>query len=171
MVSGLDWIEIPLKAPFFYGSYDLVLDTKKRMNVPAEVRRCIESEIHGNGLFVIVGHNKRPWLYPELYYKEIATQTPPGMMPDDNLLKYAHLKFSRAERVEWDPQGRTVMPEKILTRTETNGPVTLIGAGDHLELWPRQLWLDYEKSLEDQSDAIEANAKIARNTQGFQVQQ
>jgi MraZ protein len=45
-----------------------------------------------------------------------------------------------ASLVEWDKQWRLLIPERTLSRTGTGREITLVGAGDHLQIWNRGDW-------------------------------
>jgi transcriptional regulator MraZ len=148
-----------LKAPLFYNTFDLKIDAKNRLFIPATVRKLIDPEIHGKAFFVILGRNRRPWLYPERYYESLVSTIPAEMTPDDDMLAYTHLKFSLADRIEWDEQGRVVFPEKMLRRAQIDKDITLAGAWDHLELWNRHAWEAHSNELVDRSPDLETKAR------------
>jgi MraZ protein len=154
--------------PAFYSAHELKLDAKHRLFIPAEVRRLMEPEVHGTAFFVTLGSNKRPWLIPEKYYLSQAARLPRAMTPDKDLLAYAQYKFALASRVEWDEQGRIVMPDALLKRAEIQNEVSLAGVWDHLELWNRADWRRHCEQLMDNSAEIEARGieamKLARMT-------
>jgi MraZ protein len=144
-----------LDSPFFYGEFELVIDEKSRLICPAEVRRAINPEIHGPGFFLIVGSDHIPWLYPELYYLDLVAKIPTRITPSAVQQRYARLKYSMAAKVEPDKQGRMVVPDRALKRAGIEKEVTLIGAGDHLEIWDRQKWELERENLYVESDVIE----------------
>ena len=45
-----------------------------------------------------------------------------------------------ASRLEWDNQGRILIPEKTMQRAKISREVTFVGGMDHLELWNRGDW-------------------------------
>jgi len=153
--------EFYLNVPVFYNSYELKLDKKHRLFIPTDIRRLIDPEVHGKAFFVILGRNRRPWLYPEKYYQTLVLEMPSEMTPDDELVEYLRLKLSLADRIEWDEQGRVVMPERILRRSGIENDVTLTGVWDHLELWNREAWNTYSDHLVDNSPEIETKGKQA----------
>lgn len=138
----------------FYGKYNLTIDDKNRVLVPAEIRRCIEVERDGDAFFMVVGQNERLWLYPDKYYKTLAAQIRSGITLNDDILVFRQLHFALASRLEWDKQGRMVVPEESLNSAMLTKDVTLIGADDHLEIWNRSDWIDYEKQLRDRRREI-----------------
>jgi transcriptional regulator MraZ len=150
-----------VNAPRFYGSYELKVDAKNRMFVPANVRRVINPDVHGRAFFVILGKNKKPWFYPDLFYRTLVDQLTLEMSPDDDLLEYERLRFGLSDLIEWDDQGRVVLPEKALRRAGIENDVTLVGVWDHLELWNRAEWDAHTEQLVSNSGEIESKGKKA----------
>ena len=150
-----------MRHPVLFGEYELTIDDKNRLLVPAEVRRSIPAEF-GEAFFVVAGINRVPWFYPERYYEELVMQAPVDMTPGEDLLAFDQLHFAMACKVPWDKQGRVLVPEKTLKRASIGKEVTLIGARDHLELWNRADWEVRREELERRSAEITARAKLAR---------
>lgn len=151
-----------MRHPVLYGEYELTIDDKNRLLVPSEVRKRINPESDGEAFFLIVGIHRVPWFYPERYYEELVTQSVPDMTPGEELLAYDQLNFALASRVEWDKQGRILIPDKTLKRTGLGRDVMLIGARDHLELWNRSDWEALREDLIKRGPEIALRAKQAR---------
>jgi MraZ protein len=152
----------PLRYPILYGEHELSIDDKNRMLIPAEVRKSLDPQRDGEAFFMVVGVNRIPWLYTERYYEHVVMQTPPDMVPTEELLAFDQMNFALASRLEWDKQGRVLIPEKTLKRTGLEREVTLIGARDHLELWNRPDWETRREELLSRSLEIAVRAKQAR---------
>jgi MraZ protein len=150
-------------ALLFYSAYELKIDAKNRLVIPADVRKAIESADHGTAIFVTYGNNHLPWLYAEKHYDSLVSQIPLEMTPDVDLLAYTHKKFSMASKIPWDELGRMVLPERILKWASLPKEVTLVGAGDHLELWDRQNWNDRLNYLSTHDSDVESKGKTAMN--------
>jgi len=157
-----------VRHPVLFGEYELTIDDKNRLLVPADIRKSIPPEF-GEGLFLVQGSNRVPWMYPERYYEDLATRDPGDMTPGDDLLAFDQLHFAMASKLPWDKQGRVLVPEKVLRRASIGKEVTLIGARDHLELWNRADWEVRREELLNRSSEITARAKLARqSSQGSQ---
>jgi MraZ protein len=152
----------PIRHPLLYGEYELTIDEKNRLPVPAGVRKALDPEIHGEAFFMVMGVNKKPWLYPKGYYQELVTLVPSDMTPGEDMLAFDQMNFAMASPLEWDAQGRVLIPEKTLRRTGLNKEVTLIGVRDHLELWNRSEWETRRDELLSRSSEIALRAKQAR---------
>lgn len=149
-----------------FGEYELQLDDKHRLLIPAEVRRQLDPAIDGEAFFLVIGTQKRIWFLPEKLYYAQAHQFASRATPNAEMLAYRRAFFSNARRVEWDKQGRCVIPDILLQRTNTTSEVTLIGMGDRLELWNRSDWLNQLPDMLASSEVIasrveEAQQKIA----------
>jgi len=130
-----------------YGEYELTIDDKNRMLVPADIRKNIDPQRDGEAFFLVYGIDGRPWLYPERYYEQLVNRDPSELTPNDDVLAYDRMNLGMASRIEWDKQGRVLFPEKTLRRTGLGKEVTLIGVRDHLELWNTSSWEERRQAL------------------------
>ena len=139
-----------IRHPVLFGEYPLTIDEKNRLLVPSEIRRSIPAE-YGEALYIGIGRNRVPWLWPEKYYEELATRIPADMSPNDDRLAFDQLMFAMTSKVAWDKQGRILVPDRTLKRASVGRDVTVLGVRDHLELWNRDAW-------EARRDELEAKA-------------
>ena len=130
------------------GNFDLTVDDKNRILVPSEVRKKLDPERDGEAFFLVTGRDGRLWLYPERYYEQLVSREPTALTPSEDMLDFDRLMLGLASRVEWDKQGRVLLPAQELKRAGIGKEVTLVGARDHLELWNRSDWETYRQALE-----------------------
>jgi MraZ protein len=123
-----------------YGEHELTIDEKNRLLIPAEIRKSLDPERDGKSFFLVIGKNRKPWLYAEKYYQHLVSQRQQELTPNEDVLAFDQYHFAMVSQVEWDTQGRIQLRDKTLKRTGTMREVTLIGARDHLELWNRSEW-------------------------------
>ena len=55
--------------------------------------------------------------------------------------------FSGSESVELDAQGRIIIPSALLDFASVKEEVTIIGAGDHFEIWDSKNWKKHLKEI------------------------
>lgn len=132
-----------------------MIDEKNRLLIPSEVRRSLIPDRDGNAFYVVIGSNRKPWLYPERYYEFLVSERRQGLTPDKSVVSFALSHFGMASIVDWDKQWRVLIPEKTLARTHTGKQITLVGAGDHLQIWNRD---DWERQFHDMLDQAEGGA-------------
>jgi MraZ protein len=130
------------------GEYELTVDSKNRLSIPSKVRDQLSGEEVGN-FYLVLGVNRVLSLYPEKYYQRIALAVAPRKVAPDESLAFDRVNFALAGRVELDRQGRVLLNEKAMRRSKLGTEVTMIGAGDHLEIWNRAQWEEYlERNLD-----------------------
>lgn len=150
---------------YFYGRHDLTIDSKNRLFLPADIRRSIDPQRDGTALFMVVGQNEKLWFYPDKFYRQIAAQLKSGITVPEDILAFKHLHYGHADRLEWDRQGRMVVPDQALQAAALGKEVTLIGIDDHLELWNRADWVRHVAELARRRKEITLKAEQALKDQ------
>lgn len=150
-----------VRHPVLIGEYELTLDEKNRLLIPAEIRRSIPTEL-GESFYLQMGINRVPWLYCERYYEDMVMQDPPDMIPGDDAHAFDQLVFGMASKLAWDKAGRILLPERTVKRCELGKEVILVGVKNHLELWRPQAWEDRRQELEKRAQEVFARARLAR---------
>ena len=145
-----------------YGNYELTVDDKNRILVPSEVRKKLEPERDGEAFFLVTGRDGRLWLYPERYYEQLVSREPTELTPSEDTLAFDRMMLGLASRVEWDKQGRVLLPDRALKRAGIGKDVTLVGARDHLELWNRSDWDAAREQLESRRADVMEKVRQAR---------
>ena len=150
-----------VRHPVLLGEYELTLDEKNRLLIPAEVRRLIPAD-QGESLYVVMGINRVPWLYCERYYEDLVMQRPADMIPAHETHKFNQLIFGTAAKLAWDKAGRILLPERTVRRAELAKDVVMVGVKDHLELYRPQAWDERLAELEKDAERVFDQARIAR---------
>lgn len=145
-----------------YGNYELTVDDKNRILVPSEVRKKLEPDRDGEAFFLVTGRDGRLWLYPERYYEQLVSREPTELTPSEDTLAFDRMMLGLATRVEWDKQGRVLLPDRALKRAGIGKDVTLVGARDHLELWNRSDWDAAREQLEARRADVMEKMRQAR---------
>ena len=92
----------------------------------------------------------------------MAEQQGMDFLPGEDAMTFDQMWFGQATRVEWDNQGRILIPEKVFKRTAIGKEVSLVGMRDHLELWNRVDWATREEELDRQRVEYTLRARQAR---------
>ena len=123
-----------------HGEYELTIDDKNRFLIPAEIRKKMDPERDGGAFFLVIGPDRRPWMYTERFYEQMVSELPAQLTPGMDRLAYDRRVFGTAEYLEPDKQGRVLIKETMRKRTALDREVTLVGVRDHLEIWNRPEW-------------------------------
>ncbi len=127
----------------FYGSAECILDSKQRLAIPAKWRSRWDADRDGVGWVCI------PWptgilrLFTQKEFHEKAQQIRQNLPPEED--EEAPSYFGFAELLELDGQGRLTIPKKHIELTGLKREVVAVGAGDRLEIRPRDVWLGGEE--------------------------
>jgi MraZ protein len=151
---------------FLVGEYDALLDEKNRILVPADFRKEITDAREEKSLILRIGRNRVAWLYPENYYRELIAQRRQSLMPGEDEEKFNEAYYGMIFRLSWDAQGRIVVPEKVMKRTNMGRSLTLVGAGDHLAIWNRDDWERRAQTLLDTMDEISDRERRSKSESG-----
>lgn len=124
----------------FVGEFEQSIDAKKhRLAISSSLREQSDPQTDGEHFILVLGPDRHLWLYPDQYYRRLLTSIKHSPLPDRQSRKI-HLLTAMARVLKTDSQGRVVLPEKSMSRAVISEDVTLVGAFDHIEIWPRDEW-------------------------------
>jgi MraZ protein len=155
---------------FFVGTYPLTIDAKGRLSVPFVVRDKMTREEDGKYFYVLPGRRRGTlMLFPDKYFERTRLHRYPADKVTDSTYAYQQFEYSQSALLEPDSQSRISIPERLLKRAGIDREATLIGVQDHLELWDRetyeqfeeQQWQDYEQVRPQAIDELYAAGAFA----------
>ncbi|HRX84395.1 MAG TPA: hypothetical protein P5572_05185 [Phycisphaerae bacterium] len=120
----------------FTDAYERTIDAKNRIQIPAEFRKVMDPEVHGEAFYLCPGerHNTLS-LYPERTFHARAQSLRTDEMQGDEYLEFEQLYYSLASRLETDKQGRVVLPERQLGLVDLGKEITLAGVSNRIDVW------------------------------------
>ena|SRR3990172_8068467 len=124
----------------FLGEYDHALDDRGRVTLPKKIRQELGEKdlVLSRGFDTcIFGFDRESW------EKEAAKQLE-APVTDEKARAIRRYMFAGAEKVEADKLGRILVPALLKEYGRINREVMVIGAGDHFEIWDKNMWLEYE---------------------------
>ena|SRR3989338_2533259 len=127
----------------FLGEFQHNLDDRGRLSLPKKLRQelaSIEVVLTRGFENCIFGYPKELWLDEAKRQLEIPVFEEKGR----NLRRYV---FSAAVTAEIDKLGRVLIPTNLKDYAQIKNEVTVIGAGDHFEIWDSQKWKEYLKTI------------------------
>jgi MraZ protein len=129
---------------FLVGTFELTIDAKNRLSVPFAVRRKLDPEQDGHSLYVLPGQRRGTIvMYPEKYFERTRPFVPEETLTDETH-DWKQFESSQTALIDPDGQGRVLIPERLLKRAGVGRDVVLTGAQDHLLLWNRQDFEEFE---------------------------
>lgn len=131
------------------GEYNHTLDTKKRVAVPAKLRKEF-----GEKTILTRGLNNCLVLYPLLQWQKLTDKL--GQLPvgQGDTRSFLRLMFSGAVEVELDQLGRILVPDYLKNYAGLRQRVVLVGVHDRMEIWDEEKWNNYKIEVEKNTDMI-----------------
>jgi MraZ protein len=128
----------------FRGQYEHSLDSKGRLTVPAKFRKDL-----ADLAVVVKGPDNCLWLMPEKAFSALSDQyIAPNSPFSGNARAIRRLFNATADESELDSAGRVKIPKKLAEKAGLDGPCTVVGAGEYLEIWNSDEWIRIEAELD-----------------------
>jgi len=123
---------------FFTGQYERSIDEKNRIQLPSQIRAAIDPERDGRGLYITLGEDRRTLsIFTERGFEELASRIETESMPGPESARFELQFFSLASFVETDPQGRFVLPDRLVRKAKLGREVFLVGRKKRIDVWDR----------------------------------
>ncbi|HCL30036.1 MAG TPA: division/cell wall cluster transcriptional repressor MraZ [Candidatus Latescibacteria bacterium] len=142
----------------FLGEYEVPVDDKGRIFLPAELRRNLEPEADDT-LIVVRGLDGCLTAHPRNSWAQIAERMQQLPQTEQKVRLYYRGTLSQAAELKLDRQGRASVPRKLLDRAGITDRMVVIGGLDHLEFWNPEAWqvclAQAESSLEEVAETLD----------------
>ncbi len=145
----------------FTGKFELVIDAKQRLAVPARIRALLERAGAAAALYLLPGANGALWLWPLPTFERVAGEIEPTLTPPVEQMDFDEQTFPEAERLELDAAGRIRLPQELITEAGLGSKVLLVGMRHHLEIWDPQKWEERRRLKSDKRQQIAQRAREA----------
>jgi len=137
----------------FHGIHDHSLDAKNRLTVPAKARAQL-----AGGVTVSVGlADPCLQVWPVEAHAALVQRVLASLVPfskqEQELKRFFH---AYSETMELDSAGRINVPPKLARHAGIEREVTVVGAGDCLELWDPASWNDDTGLVERAAEHIQS---------------
>lgn len=133
----------------FIGEYEHAIDEKGRMAIPSKIRRDI-----GSGAVVTRGIDNCLWLFPKKEWQTLAEKLANLPLTDSNSRAFSRLMLAGAMEVEFDSQGRILIPGYLKTYAGLKKYAVVAGLYNRLEIWDTGIWKEYKSKTEKATDQI-----------------
>lgn len=126
------------------GTYKPTMIGKNRLALPMKLRK----EISGNKIVLSIGLEKCIFGFEEKKWESVTAADLARPISDSEGRDLRRRLCMNAEMIDLDSAGRFVIPEAMVNYSGVKEDLTLIGAGDHFEIWNPKVWEDYRKKIE-----------------------
>lgn len=133
----------------FLGEYHHSLDEKGRLAIPAKFREALKG-----GAVVTKGLDSCLFLYPKTEWEAVAAKMASLPFNKANDRALARHFLAGAMDLDFDSQGRTVLPEYLRNFASLKKKVVVAGLYNRLEIWNEEAWEKYKTDSEKETNAI-----------------
>ena len=136
---------------FFIGQYNHNIDNKGRVALPAKFRAELKKAVVTKGL------DNCLFVYPKKEWDKMAEKLAALSVSKSNTRAFSRLMLAGAIEVEFDKQGRIILPEYLRNFANLKKEVVIAGLYTRLEIWDKDAWLKYQQEMEKNSNEIAEN--------------
>lgn len=129
----------------FYGEYEHSLDKKGRLILPAKFREVAKSN-YIEKFYMTRGLDNCLFMFPEEEWKSQEAKFKSLSFTKSQARKFNRLYFSGAQEVEFDRQGRILMPRYLKEFAGIKNNVMIIGVSNRIEIWDLEKWKEFYHS-------------------------
>src|SRR3990167_8766331 len=119
----------------FIGEYAHAIDAKGRMAIPSKIRRDL-----GSGAVVTRGIDNCLWVFPKKEWQALAEKLAALPLSDANSRAFSRLMLAGAMEVEFDSQGRALLPGYLRIYAGLKREAVIAGLYNRLEIWDAATW-------------------------------
>lgn len=133
----------------FMGEYRHSLDSKGRIIIPSKFRdELSETVIVTRGLDgCLTLYTQQQW---QIIYEQLRRL--PNTKKETRM--YIHMLTSKAAELEFDGQGRILLPSPLVEEADLQKECVVVGVADHIEIWSKLRWDSYYQSASESFEDI-----------------
>lgn len=128
----------------FGGTYEIQLDAKRRMRVPAKIRSKL-----GDNYVITVGSDSSLWMLPEETACRLQDKMAEMDTSDPQMRAAKRFVLGSMFYPEEDSQGRFILPKHLANRVNIEKSVVFVGQGNYVEIWSEESYAEYREQHED----------------------
>ncbi len=133
----------------FIGEYTHSLDSKGRVALPAKFRPKL-----GDGAIIARGLDHCLFVFTKESWEKLTAKIAGMSFMKSDSRAFARLMLAGATEVEFDNQGRILIPEYLRVYASIKKQAIFAGLYDRVEIWDEANWKSYKSKTEASSDDI-----------------
>ena len=133
----------------FLGEFKHNIDSKGRVAIPVKFRTRLDG-----GAIITRGLDKCLFLFPKTEWDSLVKKLINLPLAKADSRAFVRLMLSGAGDVEFDLQGRILIPESLRRYSGLDKNIIITGLYNRIEIWNEAEWEKYKNKTESQSDEI-----------------
>lgn len=139
----------------FLGKHSRSIDPKGRLALPAKFREQLPT-----GSVVTIAPENCLRVYPPLEWEQVTEQHRVTGASGESERNLVRRMFAEAHEIEFDGQGRALLPATLRASAGIEGSAMVIGVNNLVEIWSEGRWQALEGNTADFTSLADA---VARN--------
>ncbi len=143
----------------FTGTYEHTIDAKNRLSIPSAIRNAMDKDRDGEFFYVVPGRSDGTIsLVGNRRFEEFAQSRSRNLLSIGDDLDFDRLYFADSYPLEFDKQGRVLLPEQVLLEAGITREVTIIGSNDYVDIWDRERFREYREKNRTRRQELRTSA-------------
>jgi len=144
----------------YFGEAQSNLDEKGRITVSRKFRDTMDHLGHLIW-FMTRGYDGSIFVFPKEEWDKIRTHASKYSSMDAQAIDFRRMFFGSVAEVRPDRQGRMSVPPHLREFAGLEKEAVLIGVGDHLELWSKERWREFQSGRESDYKEMASSLFVA----------
>ena len=138
----------------FYGYYEHNLDDKGRIVIPSKMRNEA-----GNVLYIMKGYDGALSIFKKEAFEKLQEEVEKQAFNKKVTRDFQRVQLASTFELEVDKQGRIQIPYQLLEKYKIGKELVIIGVGNHIEIWDKKAYQEYEQQAINDFESIAENLK------------
>ncbi len=126
----------------FYGEFLHSIDRKGRLILPAKFREAAKAHFIER-FFVTRGLDKCLFMFSEEEWRSQESKLKSVSFTKQQSRTFNRLYFSGASEINFDAQGRILLPQYLKDFAEIKKEVIIVGVSNRIEIWAKDKWQEF----------------------------
>lgn len=135
----------------YFGLFEHNLDEKGRLSLPKGLRSSLNEN---SSLYIMKGFEGCLAVYNEEEFKKLCDECSQISFNKKNSRTYLRIVLSSVVSLSIDKVGRIQIPVATLNKYQIGKQVTIIGVGDHFEIWDSNKYNQYQDEANEKFEEI-----------------
>lgn len=133
----------------FLGRFTHSLDSKGRVAIPARFR-----DVFGRDAVITRGIDRCLSVYPMSAWEPLAEKVSTLSISDPDARAFRRMVFAEAAGVEFDRQGRILIPPDLRRYAGLEGDAIVVGMHTYVEIWSPAQWEAQAEMMDAEGSSI-----------------
>ena len=137
----------------FYGEHDHTIDRKGRLIIPSRFRQVLKDH-YGDRCVATRGLDRCLFLFPEDEWRTQESKFRALSFTKQEARRFNRFYFSGAVELNFDRQGRVLIPQYLKEYAGIKRDVVLVGVSNRIEIWDKEEWKKFYEQFKESYEQV-----------------